>query len=419
MLGQRYIDICREQGWFVSYDAGGVATLMTNLSDEREYSFRVRPEFPMGDVVGASIVLSDGNPANEAPYKAVAALKAALTKAGISDNPNNRHYSNYKNKEEGTALKEVEKKYVDICDSLGWMIGYCDDGTVTLTKTSPIGSKFTIRVGKENFVDSVMQTAIDTAKDESISLACRDMLADLSAALVKAKSGKDQDPTPAPAGPFPDIRVETPLGAIIVKPATDPEYPGVYIDLRRSDFDQDMPLALIECCRDEENSESDKERIITRVWGNAMEDEYTARVVHENVEEFFRIEEFPVPKIFPVHIEMDLGISPEDIDRIMRSALSSSSVYRWAWVEPAGRQLGKEVYEQISRGGTLTLHDKNNTLSWELNLDKFLKGIELYIKGTDRVHAEDFKLKDLGDIDGSDADMIVQYALFSGIIYED
>jgi len=86
-----------------------------------------------------------------------------------------------------------------------------------------------------------------------------------------------------------DIRVETPLGAIIVRPTTDPQHPGVWIDLRRPDADCDASLVLVEFAEDEGDREVPS--IITRVWGDICDEEYSVRVVHENIEKYFSTEE--------------------------------------------------------------------------------------------------------------------------------
>ena len=86
------------------------------------------------------------------------------------------------------------------------------------------------------------------------------------------------------------LRVETPLGAIIARSATDPNHPGIYIDLRRGVDDPDMPLALVEFAADEADL---PEALITRVWGDAMQEDYTTRVDHQNIEQYFTTEEVP------------------------------------------------------------------------------------------------------------------------------
>ena len=82
------------------------------------------------------------------------------------------------------------------------------------------------------------------------------------------------------------IHVHTPLGTLVVTANTDDEYPGILVDLRRPAFDHDAPIALIEFT----NSETDFEgegRIITRIWGNVSQDDYSDRVVHVGLDDFF------------------------------------------------------------------------------------------------------------------------------------
>lgn len=87
------------------------------------------------------------------------------------------------------------------------------------------------------------------------------------------------------------LRVETPLGAIIARINTDPGYPGIWLDLRRSDADQDMPLAMVEFCQNEGDQPEDQPNIITRVWADGRNEGYTDRIVHQGIEEYFKIEE--------------------------------------------------------------------------------------------------------------------------------
>lgn len=95
---------------------------------------------------------------------------------------------------------------------------------------------------------------------------------------------------PAPEVSAITLRTETPLGAIIARSATDPNHPGIYIDLRRGVDDPDMPLALVEFAADEADMPA---ALITRVWGNATQEDYTERVVHQNIERYFTTEEVP------------------------------------------------------------------------------------------------------------------------------
>lgn len=83
------------------------------------------------------------------------------------------------------------------------------------------------------------------------------------------------------------LRVETPMGTLIAKESGfGPENPGVWIDIGRPDFDVDLPLALVEFTSDEEDVEGG--HIITRVFGEAMADPFTHRIVHKGIEEYFK-----------------------------------------------------------------------------------------------------------------------------------
>lgn len=83
-----------------------------------------------------------------------------------------------------------------------------------------------------------------------------------------------------------EIVVNTPLGQIVVKPSTDSDYPGVYIDLRRPGCDCDAPLAMVEYTATEVDLE--KPAIITRAWDDTRCEEYHTRVVHSGIEEYFK-----------------------------------------------------------------------------------------------------------------------------------
>ena len=120
---------------------------------------------------------------------------------------------------------------------------------------------------------------------------------------------------------------------------------------------------------------------------------------------------------FKVHIDMDVDLTQQDIDDIMVTALEDGICYWCGRAEVVGEMLGDYAHEQISRGGSLILHDAESSDKWELTLEKFLRGVELYIKEGDRVQVEDYKLVDCGELDAADADCIVQYALFGKLVF--
>lgn len=86
-------------------------------------------------------------------------------------------------------------------------------------------------------------------------------------------------------------QVETPLGVIIARSSNDPDHLGIWINLHRPDADSDLPLALIEFSKDKRDISKETGRIITRVWGDGTQEDYTNRVIHKGIAEYFRQED--------------------------------------------------------------------------------------------------------------------------------
>ncbi len=120
---------------------------------------------------------------------------------------------------------------------------------------------------------------------------------------------------------------------------------------------------------------------------------------------------------FPVHIEMDVDLTAQDIDDIMVTALEGGITYWCGRAEVKGEYLGEYASEQISRGGSLILHDAESSDKWELTLEKFLKGVELFFKDGSWISVDNYVLADLGGMDANCADCIIQYALFGKLVF--
>lgn len=122
---------------------------------------------------------------------------------------------------------------------------------------------------------------------------------------------------------------------------------------------------------------------------------------------------------FFVNIERTVKVTAEDIDDIMCSALEGGITYWCNKAEVVGDYLGEYASEQISRGGTLKLHDSEEDEVYELTLEKLLKGIQLAIQHN--YYAEygwcDGTMLDTCNVDASVADVIIQLALFDDVIY--
>lgn len=123
--------------------------------------------------------------------------------------------------------------------------------------------------------------------------------------------------------------------------------------------------------------------------------------------------------IWEVEVKQTITVTEEDIDNIMCSALEGGICYWCCCAEVVGEYLGEFASEQISRGGTLKLHDSEEDEVYELTRDKLLEGIKLaydYDCYPDYEWCDGHKL-DCCQIDADVADCIVQYALFGDVIY--
>lgn len=119
--------------------------------------------------------------------------------------------------------------------------------------------------------------------------------------------------------------------------------------------------------------------------------------------------------------ELEVVVTDEAIDDIMCGALEGGINYWCDRVRVDGDYLGEYASEQISRGGRLMLYDCEDDEVYMLDKEKFLKGLEMYIK--------DPMTEDILDIhngvvnvepcyaDADVCDTIIQYALFGEIVF--
>ena len=77
------------------------------------------------------------------------------------------------------------------------------------------------------------------------------------------------------------IEVLTPLGTLVAEPSTDPDYPGIWVSLRNENgFELNMALVEYENFEEDPN----KGKWITRVWGDAFNEDYTNITVHTDID---------------------------------------------------------------------------------------------------------------------------------------
>lgn len=130
-----------------------------------------------------------------------------------------------------------------------------------------------------------------------------------------------------------------------------------------------------------------------------------------------------------IKVEMNVRITQEDIDDIMCTALEGGINYWCRKAEVVGEYLGEYGSEQISRGGTLKLHDSEEDAVYELDKEKLIEGIKMYLEDPEKPYdilesASDSVGCSKGEfvldfcmVDAVVADMIIQYALFRTIVY--
>lgn len=131
-------------------------------------------------------------------------------------------------------------------------------------------------------------------------------------------------------------------------------------------------------------------------------------------------------KLEVVKVALEIVLTQEDIDDIMCGALEGGINYWCDEAKVMGGYLGEYGSEQIARGGKLRLHlpepfDKDDTEYYELDLEKFKKGVELWAitpVGCNRLEQIDGKIRfDTCNADAIVCDAIIQYALFGDVIF--
>ena len=132
-----------------------------------------------------------------------------------------------------------------------------------------------------------------------------------------------------------------------------------------------------------------------------------------------------------ITIKKTFNITDEQLDEIMCTALEGGITYWCDEAKVVGDYLGEYAHEQIARGGQLILSDSEEGKTYELNKEKLLKGLELYLTNggdaeiasreivdTAEVAAATYEYTiDTCEVDAVVADEIVQYGLFGDVIY--
>lgn len=122
-------------------------------------------------------------------------------------------------------------------------------------------------------------------------------------------------------------------------------------------------------------------------------------------------------KKFPVHAEIVVNLTTQDIDDIMCAALEGGITYWCCKAEVVEEKRCSDWgHEQIARGGALILHDAEEYKTYQFTLEHFVQGFRLYLEQGCHVAVEDNAI-DTCDLDANDADCIIQFGLFGEVVY--
>jgi hypothetical protein len=115
-------------------------------------------------------------------------------------------------------------------------------------------------------------------------------------------------------------------------------------------------------------------------------------------------------------ITIEIEITDQEIDDVLVTALEGGINY-WADsadVKDDNYKGGEWASEVVSRGGTLVIQEVDEDEPVELTKEKMLNGIALFIKEYPNLYDPG---EELGYLDATGADIIVQLALFETVVY--
>lgn len=115
-------------------------------------------------------------------------------------------------------------------------------------------------------------------------------------------------------------------------------------------------------------------------------------------------------------VNITIKVDDSDIDYIMYMALNGGIDY---WCDKAtanGEFLGEYLSEQISLGGSITLHDSYSDRDFQLNEETFSHGMKAVLESFGGYLIIECGL-DTYSIDEVTADMIIQCSIFGEVLY--
>ncbi len=122
-------------------------------------------------------------------------------------------------------------------------------------------------------------------------------------------------------------------------------------------------------------------------------------------------------KVHEIEVSFVISLTGSDIDHIMELALRGGIAYWCKRVEVATSWSDRPAYEQISRCGSLRFYDVDGR-THELTLEKFLSGFRLFYIKNGEIGKDPTGRMDVRDIGRTEADAIIQYALYGEFYFD-
>ena len=118
------------------------------------------------------------------------------------------------------------------------------------------------------------------------------------------------------------------------------------------------------------------------------------------------------------YIDMKIKVTDQDIDDILCAAFEGGINYWALKAEPKDGDFKGTSYtsDALSKGATIIIRtDEGENL--ELTKEKFMTGLEKAVKQCNHLFRLEREGLDIGHIDATSADIVVQMAVFGEVIY--
>lgn len=141
--------------------------------------------------------------------------------------------------------------------------------------------------------------------------------------------------------------VETPVGKLHVYESVDPEYPGVYVDLKRDGCNVEAPLLLLDFSHTEypeclDGKTAEKGVLTCKIWNDVTKEDYETKAGFRNIDDFFAQEDTFVAK------NVLVKILSEEIDRMENAGFGGGfckySVTNIGYKDIYGHEQETQVY---------------------------------------------------------------------------